>query len=740
MRDQKLWLNPCLALGILLQALPLSAQTAKSAAARPVNAALSAGAASPVETFRGFYRSAGDGVFPRLLEMMIGTEAGDAGDALEAQAVNFYESFAGATKDRLSKVERKAKEISEKRYAQMKEGGPATAPPTRGASRRGGPRVDGDDSFASGPDSAGAENDYAGGYAAPASPAEDGPGIQTTETDSSVSATATDSKTVELASANITRTADASSNANFDGKAMTVGMEQTERIEAVSKTSGQRIDKTDKTGWSASFGVCPDRDGVVRGRGKVTIYTQTTSHTGGDIAALTREASVEFDITAYVNDDAVFEHFDMKGESAETLTGYDRARRRGLVQPEEGWSDGTRRITYDVSDNKPPQEVAGEHSGETKIIDAAFGRVRAATPDALTDAQVKRIGEAGEIGLKMIGDDLKPLMLSLTARLANGECVDVECAAPKSELQPGESVEVTTVSRSKQDLSKFNARIEAVGDGITPPKQSGTPTALFTFTAPPGGGGDFVVKSVSRRGIGLGVIQFAKAEKEETCDGNWHGTVEIRKTFERAEKETTRPGDVSSNLQMSGYKETVNRSTYRGEIKVVAPKLDNASGSPLGATYGASGERYYLSHNFWMEPGDCGWYRKTTTKVDGGIEETEKTSGEGETDVTVQILGGGYRVSAGIPEISGTYIRRAWNHPTGYCQEKNNLPTDDRSDGKTTFDRQAVSVEGVIDPRQPDLLAGTKTVRSDDGREETVITWRLKRCAPAKPKPVTKRK
>ena len=43
----------------------------------------------------------------------------------------------------------------------------------------------------------------------------------------------------------------------------------------------------------------------------------------------------------------------------------------------------------------------------------------------------------------------------------------------------------------------------------------------------------------------------------------------------------------------------------------------------------------------------------------------------------------------------------------------------------TTFDRQTISVEGMIDPWQPDVLTGVKIIKSD-GKEEAVITWHLK--------------
>jgi hypothetical protein len=54
----------------------------------------------------------------------------------------------------------------------------------------------------------------------------------------------------------------------------------------------------------------------------------------------------------------------------------------------------------------------------------------------------------------------------------------------------------------------------------------------------------------------------------------------------------------------------------------------------------------------------------------------------------------------------------------------------------TAFDRQSYSLEGRLDPREPDVLTGTKTVKSDDGKEETIIKWHLTRCTPIRKSPV----
>jgi hypothetical protein len=339
--------------------------------------------------------------------------------------------------------------------------------------------------------------------------------------------------------------------------------------------------------------------------------------------------------------------------------------------------------------------------------------------------------------------ELQDLMRSTAANLKIGECVDVECLAAKNTLKPGETIDINAVSVSKKDLDKFNGRLETTSNA-TPVKQIGTPAAVFLFTADAGGGGTFLVKSTSRRGIGLGMLQFGKEGEndldKDKCDGNWHGTIEIRRTFEDVQKEVTNPGDLKSDLQLSGWKETINRQKYDGTVRIEGVQLATAGTWVLNAAFDMGGNWYYIDHGSFTTPNECGWYVKKTIKEDNGMEKREEGGGSGVTDVTIQIFGNEYRGNTVIPEMKGAYTSRTWHRPSGYCQEGNNKPVEHDTSGSTTFTKMPISFDGKIDPSNPDVLVGTKTTTSDDGKETITITWNIKRCSPVKPKPPVRRK
>ncbi len=416
------------------------------------------------------------------------------------------------------------------------------------------------------------------------------------------------------------------------------------------------------------------------------------------------------------------------------MTGYDLAKQGDLINIGDEISDGSHRIKYDIKNSKPPYEVKDER-GRKSNADAEFGDLRFLPLSSLNPQRAERMNEATGLGIQMNTYEFSNLIRSSIYKWQNGECVDVECTAAKNTLTPGENIDVNAVSVSKQDLSKFNAKLEGIGsETVTPKDQFGTPRAVYKLTAKSDGNGDIIVKSISRRGIGSGMLEFGRSwqDDKEVCDGDWHVTVEIRKSFDETFQKTTKPGEISSNLRMSGTSETVNRKKYEVTVKIRSPKLVTPGVSLMDAKFDASAEKYYLDHGNTTEPGECGWNKPTVTKVDSGTEVKETFSGEGTTDITIQLNRNTYCGNLMIPKVNGTYSRRTWHNPSGYCQTKSNKASDKTETDKTYFDGAGISFGRTDDPKQPDVLTGTKTVASSDGKETTIITWRLKRCFPSK--------
>lgn len=740
MRRKNFWITLSLICSFTLNALPLAAQKNAAVKAPPVEFQV-VRSFDPSEIFREFAKSGDDRVFSRQLKKLLGeANAADAENRLAAGTMSFFELMRADSARHLALVSLKAGEISGKRYEDLKTNPPAP-PPATTRPRRGGPSAEAIEEWFFDPAPETSETKISAPIEVGSSVrnASDEPTVSTVETDTGIEISGSAGKTIDIDGATVTRTEKADTKTGTDGKSLSWAYGTEQKTEAVSKTGTQKLAQTVKMEWSAEFGICPDLQGRVPGRLKARIYNQTVIHTGQVIAAPTNDLELDLAVTGYVNDAAEMTHFDLAGTAVNKLTGYDRARERGLIEIEPELFDRARRIEYRIDASKPPRDEESPYGGK-RAVSAELGTIRAVAGDVQTASEADLIGKFTGWGLQAGLMQLESLMKTSMSKWRGGECVDVELTAPKNALQPGETVDVTAASISKQDLSKFAARLEASGDAsVAPPDQTGAPAAVFALTAPGSGdaGARIVVKSVSRRGIGHGSLGFGKSvlDDEPVCDGNWHGTIEIRKTREQIFKETTKPGDVGTNLHLSGWKESVNRFRYEGKVKITSPKVSTASVALLNASFSASAERYFLNHGFFTEPNECGAFIKKTIKTESGQENKESGSGEGATDVTIQVSGGEYRVSVSIPALDGAFQNRGWHRPSGYCREANNQPQNTNQAGSTRFDRVGVSFAGTIDPAQPDVLTGTQIVKSDDGTEETVIKWRIKRCAAAKPKP-----
>ncbi len=86
---------------------------------------------------------------------------------------------------------------------------------------------------------------------------------------------------------------------------MTVEHGRVEITEALSQIDNNKITTISKLNWGSSFDICPDANGIVRGKLKAHVNNQTVVNLGKEIAALTDDLKIEFEVTGYVNDDAV---------------------------------------------------------------------------------------------------------------------------------------------------------------------------------------------------------------------------------------------------------------------------------------------------------------------------------------------------------------------------------------------------------------------------------------------------
>lgn len=711
-----------------LNALPVAAQKKEGKAPRNLDAALQL-AADPVEFYGGALRLPGNGIFSSLLTKMNGGEA-DPSDALEAQSIYFYEQLKDASKDQLAQTVEKAREAAKKRYEELKakrpaskNGGVKPVPPVKPAPA---PRKNATIKYDDAPRAAGLHVFRNAAY----SPEDGSLRITKTERDNGMDISGTESKTIETPTTTITRSASGTSSLNYDGKQISISMGQSQKAEAVSKTDGKKLGEHIKIELSAALDVCPDADGIIRGTGLARFYNQTTINTGRDLGALTSDTTVELKVTGYVNDAAEMTHFDMEGTVTETTLGYDRALDHGLIDDTRGIEDGKGTAVFEVNSSTPPTETGPNEYGTSRNVPPVLGpsKVRAFTE--LSAGQASRLSEALGRGVQGIMLDMDQLMRSSIMRWRNYECVDVECVAPKTALKPNESVEVTATSVSKQDLSNFNAKLHATGDAsITPVDQEGTPSAVYTLTAPKQDKAVTTVTSTSRRGIGLGMLEIPviKPKKppvktppppKQTGDPIWTGSIKAVHT-EKEEQEKPKSG------RMEYEKTSTNK---RWEVVLTVDGTRDLSGGIVNNFYAETevmytGREYretsYASGKMSCSPGPI-----ITSPETRKFEMLDNGVGHQRLLVTISIIGTHGYLSFGAPGI---------NAERGFITKyETNCASYNATNSKTYQEPGGVSVgspgfevEFTVDPASPNEVQGTRTVTNPDG-SQTVYTWSLR--------------
>lgn len=724
------WLSLIVLLSVVFNALPGAAQSGGLRA----DVKLSADE-KPSEIFRGLYR-AGDSTFARLLKKMSGGEA--EASALEAQSVYFFEQFQAATKDQLSDVVEKARKAKEKRLEK-----PASKP---GVKTKSAPKK-ANDIYGNGSnlfDERYFSDQNTSGFRfmnASYSPdisnndtvnfAAEKPQITVTETDTGKTITAANTKTLDAQNVSGTQTTTGEKKVFYRDNTMNAESVTNDKTETVSKTDNSKITKTVKFSIGSSFDVCPDADGIVRGKGRTHIYNQTTTIKGKEIAALTHEYTVEFQITGYVNDAAEFTHFDMEGVAAEKILGYDRAVRVGMLDDAGGITDGAKSIVIKINRNTPPSETRTAN-GTPQSVSAKLGKVEAKLFGFETEAEVKRVSDVARYGLGGFMLELELLMRSSVSRWRHYECVTVECSSAKKSLKPNETAEVTAVSISETDGGKINADLKAVGTAtVAPIEQKGTPTAIYTVTAPPKDKAFISVTSTSKRGIGLGNLEIPVGEtkknppvkkpapKPKDCDQGWTGTVNAVRV-----KRIDQRGNASGRLIRQI--ESVNEN-YSVHINVLGTR--DTTGGIVTNFHGFAETGYLMTE--YRESNYASGKMGCSGKI---IEspETKKfelqTKGEvnGKIIVTISVIGNWGHISFTPPQLKAARI--STNTYESNCPSYNakNSGTE-HSDYLIDIPQPMFEIEFETDPSKPNVIEGSKTVQESDG-SETTYSWNLIRC------------
>lgn len=711
-------------LSICINAVPAAAQAKTQKTARPIRAGIKPVSDSS-EAFGGMKK--GDGIFEAQVAKMSGGDE-DTANALAAQSVFFYDRLRAETAGRMDAAMQKAREAGKQRYEQIKSGrGTAKPAPAKKAPARGKTATVKYDDIAP------LASDRHIFQNASFSPDDDGPKITTTETDDAIRIAGTEIKALDTPDVAATRTANAGSDLTFDGKQFTIAMMVNEKVEAQSKRDGRKVTKEFKMEWKTSFDMCPDAEGIVRGKATARNFFQTTIHTGRDLAALTNETLTEINITGYVNDDAVMTHFDMEGTATETTYGYDRALDKGIVEDTNGIIDGKGSFIINIANSTPPRRVRLEGNSWDTDTDPELGEVKVGTYDELSEGQIDRLDKLTGSNIGMLLLDLSTLMRTSTSRWQNQECVDVECVAPKTSLKPGETVEVTATTISEQDGSKVNSpNMKAGGtQSVTPEQQAGTPAAVYTLTAPKEGKATFVVTSTSRRGIGIGMLEIpvikpkkpvkpAPPKPQKPKDPLWQGTVKATHTeYEVFE------GIPTPRMTRDHYSKD-----QKWEVMLTIPGTRDLSGGIINNFHTSTEVSYegtdYKEKAYPSSKMGCG--RNGPIIMSAQTQKftiIDKGTGKAQMLVTIAIYNGRGHISFGAPETAAQ--RHIITKYESACVEYNRTNSYDGIEPRPVMvGSPSFEVNFDIDPTKPDEVSGTKTVLNNDG-SKTIYSWNLTR-------------
>jgi hypothetical protein len=213
--------------------------------------------------------------------------------------------------------------------------------------------------------------------------------------------------------------------------------------------------------------------------------------------------------------------------------------------------------------------------------------------------------------------------------------------------------------------------------------------------------------------------------KCEECDGKWHGTLEYSYTFSDPYEEIVSKGDNRAYPDGSGWKRSGNAKSTRVRATFTTSALEGMA----RAQYTGAHEAQSFTKNYFSMPSECGSYRKLTWILDHGTQQRFSAKGSGTVDANIASDGRRIRVSFRTEPLAGTFTDMFWSHPQGYCTEAANMPSDMSRSEASNFDPVTVSLEGVIDQKNPNELDLFRTEVESGGKGQRYYHLKLRRCS-----------
>lgn len=714
---QKIRLSLLLAASLLWQAFPARAMQTP----QPETTLGGADRQAPAQNLKSLLETGRGPELKGLLASLFGEDAAaaqgvldeEAGALAEAVGVAAVEKGAEAQQEEIDRLKEKLKAPPAAKPRAVPAPKPAASPARRRRAANEGalPRLD--------------WRQLAFGFAP--LPQEGKPDVKITQTDKEVKAEGESKKSFETDKASMKRTQKAESKFIKDGEVFGVEIKHTEVVEGTSKTDDKSFRKETVMFWKAQVAACPDVKGVTAGKGEGYVSAKTTVNGAGGSATVTRLVRADTKTTGYVDDEAEMTHYDLEAEAVETIAGYDDAAARKLMT-DVTFKDGRYTLRYEMTGNKIEINKTAEGGPRTP---AKMGKIVVKMVPGSNAEDVKRTDKAAGALVAGIWNHTNDMYKAARSHWRNYGCVECVSRAPKHTLRNGERVVVEVETVHKQDSSKVNARLEAgaLDATVTPERQQGTPSAKFGYTHGDLEKSDFTVESFSKRGIGIGGLEFLT---ERECSGGFSGKIEIVAKKTEGWTKVTKKGEHISDQYYSGTAQYKWTYDYKGAFDISNSPAHTDEAGDISATLKgavtASAARVTDETDNWTTTTDCFPDPPRTAGKNSFslIKEEGKLAGTID-DGNLWVKGVSYRVSFGIPEIQGTRTHRTKVTPFGWCMEDANPPSDETDEGEISFPVEVVEFEGRLDPKNPHLIEGSKTFTDELGNEVTV-SWRLVAC------------
>jgi triacylglycerol esterase/lipase EstA (alpha/beta hydrolase family) len=238
--------------------------------------------------------------------------------------------------------------------------------------------------------------------------------------------------------------------------------------------------------------------------------------------------------------------------------------------------------------------------------------------------------------------------------------------------------------------------------------------------------GDTTRSSVKKKPAPIPVMRDAG----ESCSV-WRGTIEYIRSRAESHTKVTNKGEHLSDQHYTGTAVMKTSFDYKGIFNVSrssggsAAYEDGSKVISLKGSVSAEATRIQEEKDNWKTETDCfpDIPRLRIAGKDSFSNITESGKLAQKNGDGVMILNDNrFRISFGIPEISGKRVHKTTVKPYGWCMMEQNPPHDSTDESAETFSGERVEIEGAIDAQNPNILKGK--LQAD---EETTIVWSLTR-------------